>query len=103
LYSSLTDNGAGGLSSSVGEMATGTNGARLDVTHAPVKYPGLQPHELVVSGSQERMTFSVPQEKLEAFLALAKKRNVEASVVGEFNASGTFRVDYKGKTVAEID
>lgn len=103
LYSSLTDNGAGGLSSSVGEMATGTGGARLDVSNAPVKYPGLQPYELVVSESQERMTFSVPGEKLEAFLALAKRRSVEASVVGEFNDSGVFRVDYKGKTVGEID
>jgi phosphoribosylformylglycinamidine synthase subunit PurSL len=102
LYSSVTDNGAGGLSSSVGEMATGTGGARLDVTNAPVKYPGLQPFELVVSESQERMTFSVPQGKLEAFLELAKRRNVEASVVGEFNDSGFFRVDYQGRTVAEI-
>lgn len=103
LYSSVTDNGAGGLSSSVGEMAQGTGGARLDVSHVPVKYPGLQPYELVVSESQERMTFSVPQAKLEAFLALAKRRSVEASVVGEFNDSGFFRVDYRGKTVAELE
>jgi phosphoribosylformylglycinamidine synthase subunit PurSL len=103
LFSSVTDNGAGGLSSSVGEMATGTGGARLDVSHVPVKYPGLQPFELVVSESQERMTFSVPKEKLEAFLSLSKRRGVESSVVGEFNDSGYFRVDYQGKTVAEID
>jgi phosphoribosylformylglycinamidine synthase II len=100
LYSSLTDNGAGGLSSSVGEMATGTNGARLDVTTAPVKYPGLQPYELVVSESQERMTFSVPPAQVDAFLALAKRRGVEASVLGEFDDSGVFRVDYAGRTVA---
>ncbi len=103
LYSSLTDNGAGGLSSSVGEMAQGTGGARLDVTHAPVKYPGLQPFELVVSESQERMTFSVPQEKLDSFLELARRRGVEASVLGEFNDSGVFRVDYQGTTVAQLD
>ncbi len=103
LYSSLTDNGAGGLSSSVGEMATGTGGARLDVTHAPVKYPGLQPFELVVSESQERMSFSVPKEKLEAFLQLAKRRNVEASVLGEFDSSGYFRVDHGGRTVALLN
>lgn len=102
LYSSLTDNGAGGLSSSVGEMATGTNGARLDVTHAPVKYPGLQPFELVVSESQERMTFSVPEKQIDAFLALAKRRGVEASVLGEFDDSGVFRVDYAGRTVAYL-
>jgi phosphoribosylformylglycinamidine synthase len=100
LYSSITDNGAGGLSSSVGEMAGGTGGARLDVTHAPVKYPGLQPYELVVSESQERMTFSVARDKLESFLRLAKRRNVEASVLGEFDESGYFRVDHSGRTVA---
>ena len=100
MFSSVTDNGAGGLSSSVGEMATGTNGARLDVTHAPVKYPGLQPYELVVSESQERMTFSVHQHKLDEFLLLAKRRGVEASVLGEFNNSGLFHVVYGGATVA---
>lgn len=102
LYSSVTDNGAGGLSSSVGEMALGTGGARLDVTNAPVKYPGLLPYELVVSESQERMTFSVPPEKKEAFLALAKRRGVEATVLGEFNDSGLFQVDYQGRTIAAI-
>jgi phosphoribosylformylglycinamidine synthase II len=102
LYSSVTDNGAGGLSSSVGEMATGTHGARLDVTTAPVKYPGLQPYELVISESQERMTFSVKKEKLEAFLALAKRRGVEATALGEFDNSGLFRVDYQGRTVAAL-
>ena len=102
LFSSVTDNGAGGLSSSVGEMAGGTGGARLDITHAPVKYPGLRPFELVVSESQERMTFSVPPNSLEAFLTLAKRRGVEASVLGEFNDSGYFQVVYKGKIVAEI-
>ncbi len=100
LYTSITDNGAGGLSSSVGEMASGTGGARLDVSRAPVKYPGLQPYELVVSESQERMTFSVEQAKLPAFLLLAKRRNVEASVLGEFDDSGFFRVDHGGRTVA---
>src|SRR5205814_420933 len=49
---------------------------------------------------QERMTFSVPKERLEAFLTLARRRNVEASVLGEFDDSGLFRVDFDGKTVA---
>lgn len=103
LFTSVTDNGAGGLSSSVGEMATGTGGARLDVTHAPVKYPGLKPFELVVSESQERMTFSVHPSKIDAFLALAKRRGAEATVLGEFNDSGFFRIEYQGEPVAEID
>lgn len=54
LYRCLTDNGAGGLSSSVGEMATLSNGAQIDLKKATTKYPGLQPWELMISESQER-------------------------------------------------
>lgn len=103
LFSSVTDNGAGGLSSSVGEMALATNGARLDITNVPVKYPGLQPFELVVSESQERMTFAVPPEKLAAFLTLAKRRGVEATALGEFTDTGILEVVYREKTVALLD
>ncbi|MCO5141793.1 MAG: AIR synthase-related protein [Oligoflexia bacterium] len=103
LYSSVTDNGAGGLSSSVGEMATLSHGAQLDVTHVPTKYPGLEPYELVVSESQERMTFSVPEEKFATFKALAEKRNVEIADVGVFTNSGVFEVLYAGKTIAYLD
>lgn len=100
LFSSVTDNGAGGVSSSVGEMATLTGGATIDVALAPVKYPGLAPFELVVSESQERMTFAVKPENLEEFFALAKRRGVEATNLGEFRSDGFFRIQYKGKTVA---
>lgn len=103
LYSSITDNGAGGLSSSIGEMAELTKGATIDVAKAPAKYPGLQPFELTVSESQERMSFSVPPEKLDAFLALAKQFNVEATDLGTFCDDGFFRVQYEGKTVALLD
>ncbi|MCK4944747.1 MAG: phosphoribosylformylglycinamidine synthase, partial [Alphaproteobacteria bacterium] len=70
LYAALTDNGAGGLSSSVGEMAIISNGASLDLALCPVKYPGLSPWELMVSESQERMTFAVPESMLRRFLIL---------------------------------
>ncbi len=103
LFSNITDNGAGGLSSSVGEMATVTNGATIDVALAPVKYPGLSPFELVISESQERMTFAVPEEKLAAFMDLAKKRNVIATDLGHFSNDGFFRVKYKEKTVALLE
>lgn len=102
LFNSVTDNGAGGLSSSVGEMAQITNGANVDLEKALVKYPGLSPYELMVSESQERMTFSVPKELRESFLDLAKRRNVEASVIGEFTNTGYLKVNYQGKTVANL-
>ncbi len=100
LYTSITDNGAGGLSSSVGEMARESGGAELDLEKAPLKYHGLQPWEILVSESQERMTVAVPPEKIERFLFLARKMDVEATVLGRFTDSGYFHVRYQGKTVA---
>jgi len=100
LYSSITDNGAGGLSSSVGEMAKQPGGARLDVSKAPLKYQGLAPWEILVSEAQERMTLSVPPEQLPALLALARLREVEATDLGEFTAAPYFEVLAAGKTVA---
>lgn len=103
LFSSVTDNGAGGLSSSVGEMAAVTNGAIIDLDRAPTKYPGLSPFELMVSESQERMTFSVPKEKINQFLQLSEKRNVISSVIGEFTNQGQLIVRYHGQTVADLN
>ena len=102
LYSAMTDNGAGGLSSSVGEMAEATGGAHIDLARAPLKYPGLDPWEILISESQERMTLAVPPEHLDAFLALAAKREVEATVLGEFTQSGRLEVDHDGRRVVDL-
>jgi phosphoribosylformylglycinamidine synthase len=74
LYSGITDNGAGGLSSSVGEMARQPGGAVLDLSLAPLKYQGLEPWEVLVSEAQERMTLAVPPSKIGAFMELAQVR-----------------------------
>jgi phosphoribosylformylglycinamidine synthase len=103
LFSSVTDNGAGGLSSSVGEMATMTNGARLDLALCPVKYPGLMPWELMISESQERMTVAVPEKDLAAFMDLARRRGVVATDIGDFNDSGKLEVFYGDKIVADLN
>ena len=102
LYSSITDNGAGGLSSSVGEMAQMTGGAKIDLALCPVKYPGLSPWELMVSESQERMTVAVPPAKAQAFLDLAKRRSVSATNIGSFEDDGNLTVYYKDKKVGEL-
>ncbi|WP_246167906.1 phosphoribosylformylglycinamidine synthase subunit PurS [Thermosulfurimonas marina] len=99
LYTSITDNGAGGLSSSVGEMAREAGGAELDLEKPPLKYPGLRPWEILLSESQERMTVAVPPEKIDRFLELARKMDVEATVVGRFTDSGYFHLRYEGRTV----
>ncbi len=103
LYSAITDNGAGGLSSSVGEMALMTNGAFIDLALCPVKYPGLSPWELMVSESQERMTVAVPETNKAAFLDLAARRGVMATDIGAFENSGRLRVFYKDRIVGELD
>ncbi len=103
LYRFITDNGAGGLSSSIGEMAELCNGCRMDLALAPVKYAGLQPWEILVSEAQERMSFAVPPEKIDEFRRLAEERDVEVSVLGEFTDSGKFHMEYDGRTVALLD
>lgn len=103
LYAAITDNGAGGLSSSVGEMAQMSNGAWLDLALCPVKYPGLSPWELMVSESQERMTVAVPPASLEKFLALAARRGVAASDIGAFTDTGLLEVKYNGALVGRLD
>jgi phosphoribosylformylglycinamidine synthase subunit PurSL len=99
-YSAITDNGAGGLSSSVGEMARDSNGCELDLDRAPLKYAGLQPWEILLSEAQERMTLAVPPQHIDALLALATRRGVEATVLGRFTDRGSFQVRYNGQTVA---
>jgi phosphoribosylformylglycinamidine synthase II len=103
LYRALTDNGAGGLSSSVGEMAQLCGGCEIDLARVPLKYAGLDPWEILVSEAQERMTVAVPGEKLDAFLQLARRRGVEATPLGSFTSSGRFHVRYGGRTVAWLE
>lgn len=103
LYRCITDNGAGGLSSSVGEMAQLSNGCELDLKLAPLKYSGLQPWEILISESQERMTFAVDPDRLEAFLELARQMGVEATDLGRFTDSGFFHVCYGSQTVAYLE
>ena len=95
LITGLTDNGAGGLSSSIGEMATITNGATLVLDDVPTKYPGLADWEIVVSESQERMTLST--RDMDKLSALASKHNVEVTAVGTFDNAGYFKIMRDGQ------
>ena len=98
----ITDNGAGGLSSSVGEMAELTKGADLDLAAVPLKQAGLSSWEILVSESQERMTVGVREEDAAAFEALAALHEVEATIVGTFTDSGTFLVRHGDAVVADL-
>ncbi|HTX71854.1 MAG TPA: AIR synthase-related protein, partial [Rectinemataceae bacterium] len=103
LYQGITDNGAGGLSSSLGEMAALAGGVIIDLDACPLKYSGLAPWEILVSESQERMSLAVLPQTLGPLLELARRRGVEASVVGQFTESGAVEIRSGGRTVALID
>ncbi len=103
LFKGLTDNGAGGLSSSLGELAKRSGGVEIELDRCPLKYRGLAPWEILVSESQERMSVAVNPKDADAFLALAEKRSVEATVVGTFTDSGFIRIRHSGKTVGLLD
>ncbi|MCK5808940.1 phosphoribosylformylglycinamidine synthase subunit PurS [bacterium] len=102
LFSAITDNGAGGLSSSVGEMATDTNGVILNLEAIPLKYEGLQPWEIFISEAQERMTLSVPPKEYAKLLEIAAIHEVEISNIGTFTDSGYLEVFHDNNPVALI-
>jgi phosphoribosylformylglycinamidine synthase subunit PurSL len=103
LYRAITDDGAGGLSSSIGEMAQLSGGCRIELDKPPLKYHGLSPWEILLSEAQERMTLAVPKKHIELFMKLSVQMDVESTVIGEFTDSGYFHCTYTGKTVSFLD
>jgi phosphoribosylformylglycinamidine synthase len=103
LYRSITDNGAGGLSCSVAEMAKECNGCHVHLDQVPLKYPGMAPWEVWISESQERMTLAVPPDRCAEFMDLMQRRDVEATVIGTFTDSGRCVVDCRGQNVMNIE
>ncbi|HLL88923.1 MAG TPA: phosphoribosylformylglycinamidine synthase subunit PurS, partial [Tepidisphaeraceae bacterium] len=102
LFSAITDLGAGGLSSAVGEMGEKV-GAAVELDKVPLKYAGLRYDEIWISEAQERMALSVPQDKVKELLALARAEDVEATVIGRFGTPGRELVlTYGGHEVARI-
>jgi phosphoribosylformylglycinamidine synthase subunit PurSL len=103
LISFITDNGGGGLSSSIGESAQFSNGALVELDKVPLKYEGLDVWEIWVSESQERMTVAVPAVHLGRFLELSQQHEVESAVIGSYRDDGKLRLTYAGKTCACLD
>ncbi|MCC3154497.1 AIR synthase-related protein [Hymenobacter sp. BT770] len=98
-----TDNGAGGLSSSVGELAGISGGAVVELERVPLKYPGLRPWEIFVSESQERFTLVVEPGKMTELLALGQEMEVELTDIGYFTADGFLDVRFDGAPVARLN
>jgi len=111
LYHAVTDCGAGGLSSAVGEMGAQV-GATVDLEEVPLKYAGLRYDEIWISEAQERMVLAVPPGNLARLLEIMRAEEVEATVIGAF---GTYADDdaasqaprllvrYEGHVVGDLD
>jgi phosphoribosylformylglycinamidine synthase subunit PurSL len=101
LYSAVTDCGAGGFSSAVGEMGESL-GAEVWLERAPLKYAGLSYTEIWISEAQERMVFAVPPAKLERMKTVCEAEGVEVCVIGQFVPTGMLRLMYEGREVGSV-
>lgn len=101
-YSAITDNGAGGLSSSIGEMGEQSGGFHVELEKVPLKYPGMSPWEIWISESQERMTIAASAENAQKIIDLFAKRGVEATVIGTYTDSGKAHITWHGETVMDM-
>lgn len=99
----ITDNGGGGLSSSIGESAMISNGCEVWLDKVPLKYEGLDMWEIWISESQERMTIAVKPEHLDRFMELSAEHEVESTVIGEYTNTGKLHIKYKDITCAYVD
>ena len=101
LYNAVTDCGAGGLSSAVGEMAREL-GAEIDLSGLGTKYPGLAPWELWLSEAQERMVLAIPPRHIKAFSELCSIFECEFWDIGAFRSDGELKVRVKGELVLDL-
>ncbi|MCA9218699.1 MAG: phosphoribosylformylglycinamidine synthase, partial [Planctomycetales bacterium] len=101
LYSAVTDCGAGGFSSAVGEMGEEI-GAEVWLDKAPLKYDGLSYTEIWISEAQERMVLSVPDEHWPEFEQLCRSEGVEATIIGRFEPTGRLQLKYHDQIVADL-
>lgn len=102
LYECVTDCGAGGLSSALGELGEKC-GVEVELDRVPLKYAGLSYTEIWISEAQERMVIGVKPEKLEELRRLAAEENVEITAVAKFTDDRKLRLRYAGETVGELD
>ena len=102
LYSSVTDCGAGGFSSAVGELGA-KSGARVRLEAVPLKVSDLDSWEIWLSESQERMVLAVPPKNLKALEAVFAAEGCETAVIGEFTKDGRLLVTHHDATVVDLD
>ena len=102
LYNAITDCGAGGLSSAIGEMGAHT-GAEVALEKVPLKHGGLHPWEIWISESQERMVIAAPSKNISALQAIFAREDVTAAVIGTFTATGKLVVRFRGRLLVNVE
>ncbi|MCF8009996.1 MAG: phosphoribosylformylglycinamidine synthase subunit PurL [Clostridiales bacterium] len=102
IIQAITDCGAGGFSSALGEMGQKV-GVEVWLDRVPLKYPGLAPWEIWQSESQERMAAAIHPENIKQIMDICKEHNVEATVIGEFTGNNRLEVYYEKQKVCDLD
>ncbi|MBI3819564.1 MAG: phosphoribosylformylglycinamidine synthase subunit PurL [Planctomycetes bacterium] len=102
LLRSLTDCGAGGLSSAIGELAEDT-GAEVFLERVPLKYAGLRYDEIWISEAQERMVAAVAPEHAERLLQICREEQAEATILGTFTNTKRLLLKYQNEVVGDLD
>jgi len=104
LVEAIQDLGAAGISCATSELAAnGGSGMRVDLENVLLRDPTLTPEEILMSESQERMMAIVAPEKLDAFLAVTAKWDVETSVLGEVTGDGRLQIFWHGEQIVDVD
>nr|WP_223169435.1 phosphoribosylformylglycinamidine synthase subunit PurL [Microbacterium sp. MF43] len=104
LVEAIQDLGAAGISCATSELAAnGGSGMRVDLENVLLRDPSLTPEEILMSESQERMMAIVASEKLDAFLEVTAKWDVETSVLGEVTGDGRLQIFWHGEEIVNVD
>jgi phosphoribosylformylglycinamidine synthase II len=104
LVEAIQDLGAAGISCATSELAAnGGSGMRVDLEKVLLRDPTLTPEEILMSESQERMMAIVAPEKLDAFLSVTEKWDVETSVLGEVTGDGRLKIFWHGEQIVDVD
>ena len=99
----IQDLGAAGVACATTELSAGGDGGMfVDMDAIPLRDPNLTPAEILMSESQERMMAVVRPERVDAFMAICRKWDVEATVIGEVTADDTLTMTWRGGTVVKI-
>jgi phosphoribosylformylglycinamidine synthase len=99
----IQDLGGAGLSCATSELASGgTGGMSVELDRVPLRDPSLSPEEILMSESQERMCAIVEPKNIERFLAICKKWDVTATVIGEVTTGDRLEITWHGELIVDV-